>query len=62
MIVGVQKGIIGVDVVLELQEEFDGELEFNQYDQVIGVFQVFVNGQVVVVINDNIVNVEFVNN
>lgn len=60
--VGVQKGTTGADAALELQEEFDGELELNQYDQVTGAFQALVNGQVVAVINDNTVNAEFVNN
>ncbi|MDS0299428.1 transporter substrate-binding domain-containing protein [Halogeometricum sp. S1BR25-6] len=60
--VGVQKGTTGADAAQQLKEEFDGELELNQYDQVNGAFQALVNGQVVAVINDNTVNAEFVNN
>ncbi|SDY40953.1 basic amino acid ABC transporter substrate-binding protein [Halobellus clavatus] len=59
--VGVQKGTTGAGAAEQLQEEFDGELELNRYDQINGAFQALINGQVDAVINDNTVNAEFAN-
>ncbi|MFA1612322.1 basic amino acid ABC transporter substrate-binding protein [Halobellus rubicundus] len=59
--VGVQKGTTGAGAAEELQEEFDGNLELNRYDQISGAFQALINGQVDAVINDNTVNAEFAN-
>lgn len=57
-VVGVQKGTTGAGAAEELQEEFDGDLELNRYDQITGAFQALTNGQVNAVINDNTVNAE----
>jgi polar amino acid transport system substrate-binding protein len=57
--VGVQKGTTGAAAATELQEEFDGNLSLNEYDQINGAFQALLNGQVNAVINDNTVNAEF---
>ncbi|SEO66656.1 amino acid ABC transporter substrate-binding protein, PAAT family (TC 3.A.1.3.-) [Halogranum amylolyticum] len=60
--VGVQKGTTGLDAAQGLQEEFGGDLELKEYDQITGAFDALSNGQVQAVINDNTVNAEFVNN
>ena len=57
---GVQKGTTGEAAAEGLQEEFDGELEIQSYDQITGAFDALLNGQIDVVINDNTVNAEFV--
>ena len=57
---GVQRGTTGEGAAEQLQEEFDGELEIQSYDQITGAFDALLNGQVDVVINDNTVNAEFV--
>ncbi|QLG26371.1 basic amino acid ABC transporter substrate-binding protein [Halorarum halophilum] len=58
--VGVQKGTTGADAAAELQSEFDGELQINEYDQIPDAFSALLNNQVVAVINDNTVSAEFV--
>jgi polar amino acid transport system substrate-binding protein len=60
--VGVQKGTTGLGAAEQLQEEFDGDLQLKEYDQITGAFDALMNGQVDAVINDNTVNAEFVNN
>ncbi|WP_152042088.1 basic amino acid ABC transporter substrate-binding protein [Salinigranum salinum] len=60
--VGVQKGTTGLGAAEQLQEEFDGDLNLKEYDQITGAFDALMNGQVDAVINDNTVNAEFVNN
>jgi len=59
--VGVQKGTTGEAAAEELQEEFDGDLGIESYDQINGAFDALINNQVSAVINDNTVNAEFVN-
>ena len=58
--VGVQRGTTGAGAADELQEEFDGDLEIDRYDQIPDAFQALLNGQVDAVINDNTVSAEFV--
>ncbi|SFR61974.1 basic amino acid ABC transporter substrate-binding protein [Halogeometricum limi] len=58
-VVGVQKGTTGAGAAEGLKEEFGGDLELKQYDQINGAFQALMNGQVEAVINDNTVNAEF---
>ncbi|EJN59296.1 amino acid ABC transporter substrate-binding protein, paat family [Halogranum salarium B-1] len=60
--VGVQKGTTGLAAAEGLKEEFGGDLELKEYDQITGAFDALTNGQVDAVINDNTVNAEFVNN
>jgi polar amino acid transport system substrate-binding protein len=60
--VGVQKGTTGLGAAEQLQEEFDGDLDLKEYDQITGAFDALMNGQVDAVVNDNTVNAEFVNN
>jgi polar amino acid transport system substrate-binding protein len=60
--VGVQKGTTGLGAAEGLKEEFDGDLQLKEYDQITGAFDALMNGQVDAVINDNTVNAEFVNN
>ena len=62
MTVGVQKGTTGLAAAEGLREEFGGDLELKEYDQITGAFDALMNGQVGAVINDNTVNAEFVNN
>ena len=57
--IGVQRGTTGEDAAEELQEEFDGELTIQSYDQINGAFDALLNNQVSAVINDNTVNAEF---
>ncbi|MGM0448726.1 MAG: basic amino acid ABC transporter substrate-binding protein [Methanobacteriota archaeon] len=57
--VGVQKGTTGEAAAEDLQEEFDGELEIESYDQINGAFDALLNNQVSAVINDNTVSGEF---
>ncbi|QLG63003.1 basic amino acid ABC transporter substrate-binding protein [Halorarum salinum] len=59
--VGVQKGTTGAGAAAELQEEFGGELNINEYDQIPDAFNALLNGQLDAVINDNTVSAEFVN-
>jgi len=59
--VGVQKGTTGADAAAELREEFDGDLEINEYDQINDAFSALLNNQVTAVVNDNTVSAEFVN-
>jgi polar amino acid transport system substrate-binding protein len=59
--VGVQKGTTGLAAAEGLREEFDGDLNLKEYDQITGAFDALMNGQVDAVINDNTVNAEFVN-
>jgi polar amino acid transport system substrate-binding protein len=59
--VGVQKGTTGEGAAEQLQEEFDGDLTIESYDQITGAFDALTNNQVVAVINDNTVNAEFAN-
>jgi polar amino acid transport system substrate-binding protein len=61
MTVGVQKGTTGLAAAEGLKEEFGGDLELKEYDQITGAFDALMNGQVGAVINDNTVNAEFVN-
>jgi len=58
-VVGVQRGTTGEGAAEQLQEEFDGDLEIQSYDQITGAFDALLNGQVEAVINDNTVNAEF---
>ncbi len=58
--VGVQRGTTGQEAAAELQEQFDGDLTINQFDQINGAFDALLNNQVDVVINDNTVNAQFV--
>jgi len=60
-VVGVQKGTTGAGAAEEIQEEFGGDLEIKEYDQINGAFQALTNGQVNAVINDNTVNAERAN-
>jgi polar amino acid transport system substrate-binding protein len=57
--VGVQRGTTGEAAAEGLQEEFDGELQIESYDQITGAFDALLNNQVSAVINDNTVNAEF---
>ncbi|WP_368407705.1 basic amino acid ABC transporter substrate-binding protein [Halorussus amylolyticus] len=57
--VAVQKGTTGEAAAQELQEEFDGELTIDSYDQIPGAFNALLNGQAVAVINDNAVNLQY---
>jgi polar amino acid transport system substrate-binding protein len=57
--VAVQKGTTGEAAAEELQEEFDGELTIDSYDQIPGAFSALINGQAVAVINDNAVNLQY---
>ncbi|GAA0194011.1 basic amino acid ABC transporter substrate-binding protein [Halobaculum roseum] len=59
--VGVQRGTTGEGAAVELQEEFDGDLDINRYDQIPDAFSALLNGQIDAVINDNTVSAEFVN-
>ncbi|WP_048076404.1 basic amino acid ABC transporter substrate-binding protein [Halorubrum sp. AJ67] len=58
--VGVQRGTTGEAAAEDLQEEFDGELTIESYDQINGAFDALLNNQVSAVINDNTVSAEFV--
>jgi polar amino acid transport system substrate-binding protein len=58
--VGVQKGTTGADAAAELREEFDGDLQINEYDQINDAFSALLNNQVTAVVNDNTVSAEFV--
>ena len=57
--VGVQRGTTGEAAAEDLQEEFDGDLEIESYDQINGAFDALLNNQVSAVINDNTVSAEF---
>ena len=57
--VGVQRGTTGEAAAEDLQEEFDGELSIESYDQITGAFDALLNNQVSAVINDNTVSAEF---
>jgi len=57
--VGVQRGTTGEAAAEDLQEEFDGDLEIESYDQITGAFDALLNNQVSAVINDNTVSAEF---
>jgi polar amino acid transport system substrate-binding protein len=57
--VGVQRGTTGEAAAEDLQEEFDGELTIQSYDQINGAFDALLNNQVSAVINDNTVSAEF---
>ncbi|WP_418766733.1 basic amino acid ABC transporter substrate-binding protein [Natronomonas amylolytica] len=59
--VGVQKGTTGEAAAEGLQEEFDGDLTIESYDQITGAFDALLNNQVDAVINDNTVSAEFAN-
>jgi polar amino acid transport system substrate-binding protein len=58
--VAVQKGTTGEAAAQELQEQFDGELTIDSYDQIPGAFNALLNAQAVAVINDNAVNLQYV--
>ena len=58
--VAVQKGTTGEAAAQNLQEEFDGELTIDSYDQITGAFNALLNAQAVAVINDNAVNLQYV--
>ncbi|WP_368408672.1 basic amino acid ABC transporter substrate-binding protein [Halorussus salilacus] len=58
--VAVQKGTTGEAAAQELQEEFDGDLTIDSYDQIPGAFSALRNAQAVGVINDNAVNLQYV--
>jgi polar amino acid transport system substrate-binding protein len=58
--VAVQKGTTGEAAAEELQEQFDGELTIDSYDQIPGAFSALINAQAVAVINDNAVNLQYV--
>jgi len=57
--VAVQRGTTGEIAAEDLQEEFDGELEIQSYDQVTGAFDALLNNQVSAVISDDTPNAEF---
>lgn len=57
--VGVQRGTTGEAAAEDLQEEFDGDLEIESYDQINGAFDALLNNQVSAVINDNTVSASF---
>jgi len=59
--VGVQRGTTGEAAAEGLQEEFDGDLQIQSYDQITGAFDALINNQVSAVINDNTVSAEFAN-
>ncbi|PSQ51040.1 basic amino acid ABC transporter substrate-binding protein [Halobacteriales archaeon SW_6_65_15] len=58
--VAVQKGTTGEAAAQELQEQFDSELTIDSYDQIPGAFSALLNAQAVAVINDNAVNLQYV--
>jgi len=58
--VAVQKGTTGEAATQDLQEQFDGELTIDSYDQITGAFNALRNAQAVAVINDNAVNLQYV--
>ncbi|WP_134671237.1 basic amino acid ABC transporter substrate-binding protein [Halorussus marinus] len=58
--VAVQKGTTGEAAAQDLQEQFDGELTIDSYDQITGAFNALRNAQAVAVINDNAVNLQYV--
>jgi len=58
--VAVQKGTTGEAAAQELQEQFDGDLNIDSYDQIPGAFNALLNNQAVAVINDNAVNLQYV--
>jgi len=58
--VAVQKGTTGEAAAQDLQEQFDGELTIDSYDQIPGAFNALRNAQAVAVINDNAVNLQYV--
>ena len=57
--VAVQRGTTGEIAAEELQDEFDGDLEIQSYDQVTGAFDALLNNQVSAVISDDTPNSEF---
>ena len=57
--VAVQRGTTGEIAAEDLQEEFDGDLEIQSYDQVTGAFDALLNNQVSAVISDDTPNAEF---
>ncbi|MEZ3163078.1 basic amino acid ABC transporter substrate-binding protein [Halorubrum sp. RMP-47] len=57
--VGVQRGTTGEAAAEDLQEEFDGDLQIESYDQINGAFDALLNNQVDAVINDNTVSASF---
>jgi polar amino acid transport system substrate-binding protein len=57
--VAVQKGTTGEAAAQELQEQFDGELNIDSYDQIPGAFNALLNAQASAVINDNAVNLQY---
>jgi len=57
--VAVQKGTTGEAAAQELQEQFDGELTIDSYDQIPGAFNALLNGQASAVVNDNAVNLQY---
>lgn len=57
--VAVQKGTTGEAAAQELQEEFDGDLNIDSYDQIPGAFNALLNNQAVAVVNDNAVNLQY---
>jgi len=58
--VAVQKGTTGEAAAQDLKEQFDGELTVDSYDQIPGAFNALRNAQAVAVVNDNAVNLQFV--
>jgi polar amino acid transport system substrate-binding protein len=59
--VAVQKGTTGEAAAQQLQEQLDGELNIDSYDQIPGAFNALLNNQAVAVINDNAVNLQYAN-
>jgi polar amino acid transport system substrate-binding protein len=57
--IAVQKGTTGEAAAQELQEQFDGELTIDSYDQIPGAFNALLNAQASAVINDNAVNLQY---
>ncbi|WP_368276093.1 transporter substrate-binding domain-containing protein [Halorussus litoreus] len=57
--VAVQKGTTGEAAAQELQEQFDGDLNIDSYDQIPGAFNALLNNQAVAVVNDNAVNLQY---
>ena len=57
--VAVQKGTTGEAAAQELQQQFDGNLNIDSYDQIPGAFNALLNNQAVAVINDNAVNLQY---
>jgi polar amino acid transport system substrate-binding protein len=57
--IAVQKGTTGEAAAEELQEQFDGELTIDSYDQIPGAFNALLNGQASAVVNDNAVNLQY---